>query len=225
MYLVLPKVRMYLVLPKVPPNLSPKSTLFCITLPFMTYSKPITATIAIPDNVVMAHTNTQLEFSGPLGRTVLDLAQLDRRGLAGFRLDPATSSLQICTPSKSFLGLFNGLVQNRIQGVTRGFLVYLELRGIGYRAILGTPQSGQKESDTLILKCGYSHDIVYRIPPAVRIFCLDPTHLCVFGIEKNQVTQIAAKLRDLRRPDQYKGKGIRLAGEQVRVKAGKRKSS
>jgi large subunit ribosomal protein L6 len=75
----------------------------------------------------------------------------------------------------------------------------------------------------LLLKLGYSHDLIYTIPSSIKVFLLDSTLICLFGLDKNQTTQIAAKIRNLRRPSAYKGKGIRLVNEKVLVKQGKKK--
>ena len=98
---------------------------------------------------------------------------------------------------------------------SHNFLIYLKIVGIGYRAHL--------EKNSLFFKLGYSHDIIYNIPESVKIFLVDPTLLCIFGIDKNQVSQIASKLRNLRKPSVYKGKGIRFIDEKIKIKAGKRK--
>lgn len=102
-----------------------------------------------------------------------------------------------------------------MRGVTRGFLIYLKIIGIGYRASL--------QNDTLLLKLGYSHDVTYKIPSSIKLFLIEPTVICVFGVDKNQVTQIASKIRSLRKPSAYKGKGIRLINEKVLLKQGKKK--
>lgn len=102
-----------------------------------------------------------------------------------------------------------------IQGVTRGFLVYLRITGIGYRASL----AGQ----TLTLKLGHSHDCTYTLPPSLRAVLPEPTRVGIYGIDKNQVTQAAANIAALRPPSVYKGKGVRLEGVEVRLKPGKRK--
>ena len=75
----------------------------------------------------------------------------------------------------------------------------------------------------MFLKLGYSHDIIYKIPSSIKLFLLDPTLICFFSVDKNQVTQIAAKIRNLRRPSAYKGKGIRLINEKILLKQGKKK--
>lgn len=171
--------------------------------------------IKIPQGVTVKKNNNILIFSGPLGTTKLNLQKIDPIGIGSIFLDIQKNTLKIRTLSKSFFGLFKNLLQNKLQGVSRGFLVYLRIVGIGYRAHI--------ENKTLFMKLGYSHDILYKIPESVRIFLLEPTLLCLFGIDKNQITQVAAKIRQLRKPSVYKGKGIRLLNEKIVLKAGKRK--
>lgn len=105
--------------------------------------------------------------------------------------------------------------QHITQGVTRGFLVYLRITGIGYRASL----AGQ----TLTFKLGHSHDCTYTLPPSLRAVLPEPTRVGIYGLDKNQVTQAAANIVALRPPSVYKGKGVRLEGTEVRLKPGKRK--
>ena len=169
----------------------------------------------IPDTVIIEKKDHLLKFSGPLGHTYLNLNKIDPNGLGGISLDYRNKQLELLSPSKSFFGLFKKLIENKIIGVTRGFLIYLKIIGIGYRASLN--------NNTLLLKLGYSHDIIYQIPQSIKLFLLDPTVICLFGIDKNQITQIAAKIRHLRRPSVYKGKGIRLINEKILVKQGKKK--
>lgn len=169
----------------------------------------------IPDTVTIEKKDHLLKFSGPLGSTYLNLHKLDPNGLGGISLNTKTNQLELLSPSKSFFGLFKKLIENKIKGITRGFLLYLKINGIGYRANLSV--------NTLFLKLGYSHDIIYKIPSSVKVFSVDPTVLCLFGLDKNQITQIAAKIRNLRRPSVYKGKGIRLLHEKILLKQGKKK--
>lgn len=169
----------------------------------------------IPENVVVEKHPTTLVFSGPLGSSALHLEKIDAEGTCAFSFCPTQARLTVITSSKASCGLLKKLIANKIQGVTRGFLVYLKILGIGYRAYL--------EKNTLIFKVGYSHDILYTIPSSIKLFLVDPTLLCIFGIEKNQVTEIASKLRKLRAPSVYKGKGIRFQKEKIHLKTGKRK--
>jgi large subunit ribosomal protein L6 len=173
--------------------------------------------INIPDNVNVKKTENILYFQGPLGKTALHLKKIDPKGLAGILIETNENKLKITTTSKAFYGLLKSIIQNKLHGISRGFLIYLKIVGIGYRANL------TQNNQTLFLKLGYSHDIVYKIPSSIRVFLLDPTLICLFGVDKNQITQIAAQIRKLRRPTVYKGKGIRLLNEKISLKAGKRK--
>ena len=169
----------------------------------------------IPENVTIEKKDHLLKFSGPLGSTFLNLNKIDPKGLGGISLNLEKKQLNLLSPSKSFFGLFKKLIENKIKGISRGFLLYLKIIGIGYRASL--------QNDNLLLKLGYSHDIIYKIPSSIKLFLIEPTVICLFGIDKNQVTQIATKIRNLRPPSVYKGKGIRLINEKVLLKQGKKK--
>jgi large subunit ribosomal protein L6 len=171
--------------------------------------------ITIPEQIDIEKKNNLLKISGPLGSTFLDLMKIDPHGDSLLFVDKTQKQLQFHTQSASLFGLFESLFQNKCKGVSQGFLVYLRIQGIGYRALL--------EGETLILKVGYSHDILFPIPQGIRIFLIEPTLLCLYGLEKNQVSQIAAKIRNCRKPDMYKAKGIRLGHEEIRIKQGKKK--
>ena len=181
----------------------------------MTTKKYYQTLIKIPEGVIVKKNNHILLFSGPLGTTKLNLKKIDPAGVGSLFLDIENKCVKFRTLSKPFYGLFKSLLQNKLQGVSRGFMVYLRIVGIGYRAHI--------ENKTLFMKLGFSHDVLYRIPSSVRIFLLEPTLICLFGIDKNQITQVAAKIRQLRKPSVYKGKGIRLINEKIVLKAGKRK--
>jgi large subunit ribosomal protein L6 len=114
---------------------------------------------------------------------------------------------------KQLHGLTRTLVNNMVVGVTAGYRKALEINGVGYRAAL----VGRK----LQLNLGYSHQIEIDPPAGISFELENPTHLAVLGIDKELVGQIAARVRSTRKPEPYKGKGVRYAGEQVRRKAGK----
>jgi large subunit ribosomal protein L6 len=116
-------------------------------------------------------------------------------------------------PHKALHGLTRSLLANMVTGVTLGFQKRLELVGVGYRAAV----QGQQ----LTLTLGYSHPIVYPIPPTISITVESQTLLTVSGPDKQLVGAVAAKLRSLRPPEPYKGKGVRYADERIRRKAGK----
>jgi large subunit ribosomal protein L6 len=110
-------------------------------------------------------------------------------------------------------GLTRSLVANMVEGVTNGFVKTLEIQGVGYRAVL--------KGSTLELAVGYSHPVVVEPPAGVTFEVPQPTRIIVSGADKQAVGQVAANIRAIRKPDAYKGKGIRYQGEYVRKKAGK----
>ena len=110
-------------------------------------------------------------------------------------------------------GLTRTLVANMVEGVTTGYRKGIEITGVGYRA--------QKVGNKLQLNLGYSHPIEIDPPAGISFEVENPTRLAVVGIDKELVGQIAAKVRAQRKPEPYKGKGVRYAGEKIRRKAGK----
>ena len=110
-------------------------------------------------------------------------------------------------------GLMRSLLQNMVTGVTKGFEKKLEIVGIGYRAEV----KGKK----LTLLLGYSHPVVFEIPAGIEITVDKLTSIIVRGTDKQQVGQVAAVIRGFRKPDAYKGKGVRYSDEHIRLKAGK----
>jgi large subunit ribosomal protein L6 len=114
---------------------------------------------------------------------------------------------------KQLHGLTRTLVNNMVVGVTDGYRKSLEITGVGYRAA--------KVGEKLQLNLGYSHPIEIAPPTGISFEVENPTHLAVLGIDKELVGQVAAQVRSTRKPEPYKGKGVRYAGEYVRRKAGK----
>lgn len=110
-------------------------------------------------------------------------------------------------------GTWRALINNMLKGVTEGFRKKLEIVGVGYKAEL----KGKK----LQLALGYSHPILFSPPPSVKIEVPQPTSIIISGIDKQLVGQVAAKIRTLRPPEPYKGKGVKYEGEHIRRKAGK----
>ena len=114
---------------------------------------------------------------------------------------------------KAFHGLARALVANAVRGVTEGFSKELEIVGVGYRA--------EQRKSSVLFTLGYSHPIEYPIPPGINITVDKQTRLVISGVDRQQVGQIAANIRALRKPDPYKNKGIRYVGEVLKKKAGK----
>lgn len=107
------------------------------------------------------------------------------------------------------------LINNIVEGVSKGYTKELEISGIGYRA--------QLQGQTLVLQLGYSHDVRYSVPEGVKIELDGQTKIKVSGIDKQKVGQVAAEIKDFRPPEPYKGKGIKYAGEYILRKEGKKK--
>ena len=112
-------------------------------------------------------------------------------------------------------GMARTMIHNLGVGLTEGFTKELELQGVGYRA--------QVQGKTLKMALGYSHDVEFPIPEGINIACPKPTEIIITGADQQQVGETAAKIRDWRRPEPYKGKGIRYKGEFIFRKEGKKK--
>ena len=117
--------------------------------------------------------------------------------------------------ARAMWGTTRSLLQNIVTGVSEGFKVELEINGVGYRAAV--------EGRELVLQLGYSHEVRHPIPDGIDIVCERPTHIAVSGIDRQQVGQVAAEIRAYRKPEPYKGKGIRYANEIIVRKEGKKK--
>ncbi len=115
--------------------------------------------------------------------------------------------------SKAMHGLSRTLVNNLVVGVTAGYEKRLEIHGVGYRVVL--------KGNSLEFALGFSHPVVIQAPEGITFAVETPTRFSVSGIDKQLVGEVAAKIRKLRRPDPYKGKGVRYAGEVIRRKVGK----
>jgi large subunit ribosomal protein L6 len=167
--------------------------------------------ITLPQGVEIDQQGRTLRVKGPLG-------QLEREIHPEMKLERSDGELRVVRPSdeprhRALHGLTRTLVNNLVIGVTSGFTKGLEISGVGYRA--------QLQGEKLVLALGYSHP-VEMVPPAGIEFRVEtPTRLAVFGADKELVGHVAARIRSKRKPEPYKGKGIRYAGEQVLRKAGK----
>lgn len=117
--------------------------------------------------------------------------------------------------ARSKWGMSRTQIVNIFDGVTKGFEKRLEITGVGYRAAM--------QGKDLQLALGFSHDVVYKTPDGITIATPKPTEISVSGIDKQQVGQVAAEIREYRGPEPYKGKGVRYAGEKIVRKEGKKK--
>lgn len=167
--------------------------------------------IAVPKNVEVSLTGSHITVKGPKGELTRDLHPR-------MQLKLEDSTLTVTRPddereSRSLHGLTRTLVANMVTGVSTGFEKILDLQGVGYRAA----KSGRK----LVLTVGYSHPVEMDPPQGVEVEVPAPVNVIVRGANKEAVGEFAAKVRSVRPPEPYKGKGIRYRGEHVRRKVGK----
>ena len=167
--------------------------------------------ITVPSGVDVTIDGRNVTVKGPRG-------ELHRELHPDMTVSREENNLVVTRPTeqkthKQLHGLTRTLVNNMVVGVTDGYRKGLEITGVGYRATL----SGRK----LQLNLGYSHQIEIDPPEGITFDVESPTRLAVVGIDKELVGQIAAKVRATRKPEPYKGKGVRYAGEYIRRKAGK----
>jgi large subunit ribosomal protein L6 len=169
--------------------------------------------VPLPQGVTATVKGQEVKVKGPKGELSLKLldgieATVDKTGVT---VTPKETTDEV----RSMWGLQRTLVNNLVEGVSKGFAQQLEISGTGYRAAV--------QGKNLQLQLGYSHDIVYPIPPGIDIKCEKPTLVLVSGIDKQKVGQVAAEIRGFRKPEPYKGKGVKYAEEKVRRKEGKKK--
>ncbi|MFN3608224.1 MAG: 50S ribosomal protein L6 [Hyphomonas sp.] len=128
---------------------------------------------------------------------------------------PPTFAQSLSQDARTQWGTARARAANMVEGVTKGYAKTLELVGVGYRA--------QMQGTDLKLALGYSHDVIYKAPQGIKIEVPKPTEIIISGADKQAVGQVAAEIKKFRPPEPYKGKGVRLQGEYVRRKEGKKK--
>jgi large subunit ribosomal protein L6 len=167
--------------------------------------------VAIPKGVTVALAGRTLSVKGPRG-------ELSRTFHPDMALSVSGDQVSVARPSdenrhKALHGLSRTLVQNMVDGVSKGFAKTLEIQGVGYKA--------EPKPYGVNLVVGYSHPVKYEAPKGIKISVDNNVIVKIEGPDKELVGQVAAELRQVRPPEPYKGKGIRYQGEQVRRKAGK----
>jgi len=169
------------------------------------------APITVPPGVTVSIAGRSITVTGPRGTLRRDLHpdMIVRQEDATLRVErPSEAKIH-----RQLHGLTRTLVANMVEGVTNGYRKGLEITGVGYRA--------QKVGEKLQLSLGYSHPVEIDPPAGVAFELENPTRLAVVGIDKELVGQVAARVRATRKPEPYKGKGVKYAGERIRRKAGK----
>jgi large subunit ribosomal protein L6 len=169
--------------------------------------------VAVPSGVTVSIDGQTVKVKGPKGElqsVLVDLVEVSQAD-GEVKVGPREESIA----ARAAWGLSRTLIANMVTGVTAGFTKSLEITGVGYRAALN--------GKALQLNLGYSHDVAYAIPEGIDIATPRPTAIVVSGIDKQKVGQVAAEIREWRKPEPYKGKGVRYAGEHVYRKQGKKK--
>ena len=167
--------------------------------------------IDIPDGVDINLNKNTISVKGSLGELYLEFN-------SKMKVNYEDNKILVNRPSdekkyREFHGLYRALIQNMVTGVTVGFSKDLSLVGVGYTA--------EKKGNFLIINAGYSHPIYMEIPENITIDVPSTTSIIVKGVDKQNVGDVAAKIREIRKPEPYKGKGIRYVDEYVKRKAGK----
>jgi large subunit ribosomal protein L6 len=168
--------------------------------------------IPVPDGVTVGIEAEQVSVKGPKG-------ELAERKVREIQVSEDDGQLVVTRPTdrgehRALHGLTRSLIANMVEGVTNGFEKRLEIQGVGYRA--------QLRGKAIELAVGYSHPVNVEAPEGIEFEVPAPTQIVVRGISKQQVGEVAARIRKVRPPEPYKGKGIRYQGEYVARKVGKR---
>jgi large subunit ribosomal protein L6 len=169
--------------------------------------------IPVPAGVTADIADGVLTVKGPKGTLTLTL-----RDEIAYQVEDGSISVQPANDTKqarAFWGMQRTLVDNLVTGVTEGYTKVLEITGVGYRA--------QAQGKNLKLQLGYSHDVNFAVPEGIEIKTPDNTTVEISGIDKQKVGQVAAEIRRWRKPEPYKGKGIKYRGEYIFRKEGKKK--
>ena len=167
--------------------------------------------VPIPSGVDVAIDGREVTVTGPKGKLSLEVAE-------PIKVSQRDGVITVTRPNdegnvRALHGLSRSLVANMVTGVTEGYSKTLEIVGVGYRV--------QARGPNLEFSLGFSHPVTVAAPEGITLRVETPTRLVVEGIDKQQVGEVAANIRKLRKPDPYKGKGLRYSGEHIRRKVGK----
>jgi len=169
--------------------------------------------VAIPSGVTASIDNGTLSVKGPKGTLTLGLSDLIDYQVEGEQIlvKPANDTKQ----ARSYWGMQRTLVANLVEGVSNGFTKVLDIKGVGYRA--------STQGSKIKLQLGFSHDVDLDVPEGLEVKTPDQTTIEISGIDKQKVGQFAAEIREWRKPEPYKGKGVAYRGEYIFRKEGKKK--
>ena len=169
--------------------------------------------VPLPQGVTATVKDRDVKVKGPKGELALRVLEgidvkLEKDGIS-------VTPREMTDAMRAQWGMQRTLVNNLVEGVSKGFSQTLEINGVGFRAAV--------QGKNLQLQLGFSHDVIYPIPAGIDIKCEKPTIIIVSGADKQKVGQVSAEIRGFRKPEPYKGKGIKYAEEKIRRKEGKKK--
>ncbi len=169
--------------------------------------------VEIPSGVKVGVSGSEVTVEGPLGKL-----QYAHRPEVQVAIDDDAKCIRVTRidderATRAYHGMTRALLNNMVEGVTKGYEKRLEVVGVGYLAAV--------QGNKLQVRVGFANEVEKTIPTGLDVTCPDQTHIVVKGIDKQQVGEFAAEVRAIRKPEPYKGKGIRYEGEHVRRKAGK----
>jgi large subunit ribosomal protein L6 len=167
--------------------------------------------VPVPNGVTVTIDGNRINVKGPKG-------ELSRTLHSDMHVAMENGAVNVTRPSdeqthRALHGLTRSLIANMVEGVTQGYRKQLEITGVGYKA--------EVKPFGLQLALGFSHPVEYRAPAGIKLTAPQPTAVVIEGADKEKVGQVAAEIRALRKPEPYKGKGVKYQGEQIRRKAGK----
>ncbi|MEI8321377.1 MAG: 50S ribosomal protein L6 [Alphaproteobacteria bacterium] len=169
--------------------------------------------VKVPSGVVIELSDRLLKVRGKLGQLEMKLPEMI--DLTVTPEDVTVRPRDESQAARMQWGTARNIVQNLVKGVSEGFTVDLEINGVGYKAAV--------QGADLVLNLGFSHEIRYKVPKGITVKCDKPTSVSVSGFDRQLVGQTAAEIRQFRRPEPYKGKGIKYANEHIVRKEGKKK--
>ncbi len=169
--------------------------------------------IGMPEGVEFQQSGREVTVKGKLGQLQAPLpphvsVSVEDRNIW---VKPDSKSKE----SRMMWGTARSIIANMVKGVSEGFVRKLEINGVGYRAAV--------QGSELVLQLGFSHEVRYPIPQGIKMKCEKPTSIAIEGIDSQQVGQIASEIRSYRKPEPYKGKGVKYEGEYIFRKVGKKK--
>ena len=167
--------------------------------------------VPVPAGVKVTVSGKDVVVEGKLGKMSVTLPEAISAAVEGNEVKVSRVSDE--GNNKALHGLFRSLIKNNIIGVSEGYKKELQIVGVGYKAVL----AGNK----LTLSLGYSHDIVYPVPEGIKIQIAEGTKISISGVDKQLVGEVAASIRKFKKPEPYKGKGVRYSDEHVVIKPGK----